>query len=264
MPMTDAQRERYARQLVMQDIGEAGQEKLARASVLVIGAGGLGSPAALYLAAAGVGRLGIVDSDVVDLSNLQRQLLHQTADLGRPKVVSAEASLKALNPEVRVEAMQMMVTRENILPLVTDYDFIIEATDNFPAKFLVNDACVLAGKPFSHGGVLAFHGQTMTYVPGQGPCFRCIFGDIPPKHLVESAKTTGVVGAMAGVIGSLQALEAVKYITGKGSLLTGRLLTADALTMKVRTVDLPDHVSTCPMCGDHAAGRLMDSYEQAE
>ena len=263
MALSDEQAKRYSRHLVMKELGAAGQEKLQKAKVLVIGAGGLGAPAAMYLAAAGVGTIGIADADVVDLSNLQRQIIHDTPDLGKPKVESAKESMQAINPEVVVHTYHTFVAADNIADMVKDYDFIIDGTDNFPAKFLINDACVMAEKPFSHAGILRFGGQLMTYVPGQGPCYRCVFENPPPKDAVPTCKQAGVIGAMAGVIGCLQALEAVKYITGAGELLTGKLLTYDALTMKFRTVKLPKN-PRCAVCGEHPSITELIDYEQAE
>ena len=229
MAFTNEQLERYSRHIILKEVGAKGQKKLLNASVLIIGAGGLGAPAAMYLAAAGVGTIGIADADEVDLSNLQRQVIHTTADLGKAKVKSAKETMQAINP----------------------------------AKFLINDACVMAQKPFSHAGIIRFKGQLMTYVPGEGPCYRCVFKDPPPKDAVPTCKQAGVIGAMAGVIGSLQAMEAIKYIIGKGDLLTGRLLTYDALTMTFRTVKLPKN-HECPVCGDHPTITKLIDYEQAE
>lgn len=264
MAFTNEQLERYARHIILKEIGVKGQKKLMNGRVLIIGAGGLGAPAAMYLAAAGVGTIGIVDADEVDLSNLQRQIIHATADVGKPKVISAKETMEAMNPDVKVIAMQEFVSSENILDLITDYDFILDGTDNFPAKFLINDACVMAKKPFSHAGIIRFKGQLMTYVPGQGPCYRCVFRDPPPKNAVPTCKEAGVVGAMGGVIGSLQAMEAIKYLTGVGELLTGRLMTYDALKMEFRTVKLPAHVANCPICGEHPTITELIDYEQAE
>lgn len=250
MALTSDQLDRYSRHIILKEIGLRGQKKLLNAKVLIIGAGGLGSPAAMYLAAAGIGTIGIADADEVDLSNLQRQILHSTADIGKPKVDSAQETLNALNPDVQVNAHHMFVNAENITELIEPYDFIIDGTDNFTAKFLINDACILAGKPFCHAGIIRFHGQLMTYVPGKGPCYRCVFKQPPPKDAVPTCRQAGVIGAMAGVIGCMQALEAVKYITDVGDLLTGRLLTFDALDMDTYTVQLPDNPE-CPVCGNH-------------
>jgi len=236
MSLSNAQQERYARQLNLPELGAAGQQKLINGRVLLIGAGGLGSPAAFYLAAAGVGTIGIADADRVDLSNLQRQILHTMPDLNRPKVDSAKDSLQALNPEITVIAHHLYVTSDNIGALIAGYDFILDCTDSFAAKLMINDACVCAGKPFSHAGIEGLQGQLMTYVPGHGPCCRCIFPEPP-----EAAKTPiPVIGAVAGVIGSLQAMEAIKYLADIGDLLTGRMLCFDAKAMEFRSVQLPE------------------------
>ena len=263
MVFTNEQLERYSRHIILQEVGVKGQKKLLNASVLIIGAGGLGAPAALYLAAAGVGTIGIVDADEVDLSNLQRQVIHTTNDVGKAKVKSAAETMEAINPDVTVKTYRTFVDSTNIMDLIKDYDFIIDGTDNFPAKFLINDACVMAGKPFSHAGIIRFKGQLMTYVPGEGPCYRCVFKNPPPKDAVPTCKQAGVIGAMGGVIGSLQAMEAIKYIIGKGELLTGKLLTYDALKMEFHTIKLPkDH--HCAVCGDEPTITELIDYEQAE
>ncbi len=264
MSFTNEQLERYSRHIILKEIGAKGQKKLLNAKVLIIGAGGLGAPAAMYLAAAGVGTIGIVDADEVDLSNLQRQIIHATKDLGKPKVQSAKETMNDLNPDVAVNTYHTFVTSENIREIIRDYDFIIDGTDNFPAKFLINDACVMEKKPFSHAGIIRFKGQLMTYVPGEGPCYRCVFRDPPPKDAVPTCKQAGVVGAMGGVIGSLQAMEAIKYIVGKGRLLTGYLLTYDALTMDFRKIKLPHNTENCPVCGTHPTITQLIDYEQAE
>lgn len=263
MAFTDEQLERYSRHIILKEVGAKGQKKLLNAKVLIIGAGGLGAPAALYLAAAGVGTIGIVDADEVDLSNLQRQVIHTTADIGKPKVESAKETMNAINPDVTVKTYHEFITSENIMDIIKDYDFIIDGTDNFPAKFLINDACVMAKKPFSHAGIIRFKGQLMTYVPGQGPCYRCVFKNPPPKDAVPTCKQAGVIGAMGGVIGSLQAMEAIKYIIGKGELLTGYLLTFDALKMDFHKIKLPKDTSKCAVCGDHPTITKLVDYEQA-
>ncbi|MBR1392246.1 MAG: molybdopterin-synthase adenylyltransferase MoeB [Ruminococcus sp.] len=264
MAFTNEQLERYSRHIILKEIGVKGQKKLMAGKVLIIGAGGLGAPAAMYLAAAGVGTIGIADADEVDLSNLQRQIIHATADVGKAKVKSAKETMEALNPDVTVNTYRTFVDSSNILDLIKDYDFIIDGTDNFPAKFLINDACVMAGKPFSHAGIIRFKGQLMTYVPRQGPCYRCVFKEPPPKDAVPTCKQAGVVGAMGGVIGSLQAMEAVKYLTGAGELLTGHLLTFDALKMEWHKIKLPANTHGCAVCGDHPTITSLIDYEQTE
>lgn len=264
MAFTNEQLERYSRHIILKEVGAKGQKKLLNAKVLIIGAGGLGAPAAMYLAAAGVGTIGIADADEVDLSNLQRQIIHSTADIGKAKVQSAKETMEAINPDVTVKTYRTFVTSENIMELIADYDFIIDGTDNFPAKFLINDACVMAKKPFSHAGIIRFKGQLMTYVPGQGPCYRCVFKNPPPKDAVPTCKQAGVIGAMGGVIGSLQAMEAIKYIIGQGELLTGYLLTYDALTMEFRKIKLPTDTSKCAVCGDDPTITELIDYEQHE
>lgn len=249
---TNEQSERYARHISLKEVGKKGQQKLLNSKVLIIGVGGLGSSAAMYLSAAGVGTIGIADADEVDLSNLQRQIIHTTEDLGKAKVQSAKETMNRINPDVKVKTYHTFVTSENIMDFIADYDFIIDGTDNFSAKFLINDACVIAKKPFCHAGILTFKGQLMTYVPGKGPCYRCVFKEPPPKNTVPTGKQAGVIGAMGGVIGSLQAMEAIKYILGVGDLLTGCLLTYDALTMEFRKIKLPEYVADCDVCGEHS------------
>lgn len=262
MAMTDEQIERYSRHIILKEVGAKGQRKLLNAKVLIIGAGGLGAPAAMYLAAAGVGHIGIVDADEVDLSNLQRQVIHTTQDLGKAKVKSAKETMVAINPDVEVTTYRMFVDASNIQELIRDYDFIIDGTDNFPAKFLINDACVIEKKPFSHAGIIRFQGQLMTYVPGEGPCYRCVFKNPPPKDAVPTCKQAGVIGAMAGTIGTLQAMEAIKYIIGKGDLLTGYLLTYDALKMEFRKIKLPKETKNCEVCGENPTILEPIDYEQ--
>ena len=248
MPLDDIQRRRYARHLVLDGVGEAGQERIMAGSVLVVGAGGLGSPVALYLSAAGVGRIGIVDGDTVDASNLQRQVIHATADIGRPKVESAREKMLAVNPGVRVDALHAFFGSGNAAGLVADYDFVVDATDNFAAKFLVSDTCVALGKPFSYGGVLRFGGQSLTHVPGSA-CLRCLYGAPPPDGTVPANDEAGVLGSVVGIVGTVQATEALKYLAGAGSLLANRLLTIDALSMQFHTIGVaPD--ARCPACGN--------------
>lgn len=260
MTLTHEQSTRYARHLLLSEVGEKGQERLLKGSVLVIGAGGLGSPIALYLAAAGVGTIGIADADLVDSSNLQRQVIHFTPDVGKPKVISARQKMQAINPDCTVTTYQQWVVADNITQLIDGYDFVIDATDNFAAKFLINDACVLAEKPYSHGGILKFDGQTMTVLPGSA-CYRCLFPEPPPQEVIPACSRAGVFGVLPGVIGTIQATEALKYLLGIGELLTGRLLTYDALRMRFRGVPLRKNPG-CPICGDNPViDRVKDERE---
>lgn len=247
--LTADQKERYARHLLLEGVGAEGQQKLLDGSVLVIGAGGLGSPALFYLVAAGVGRVGVVDSDVVELSNLQRQTVHSTERIGQLKVDSAAVTLKPLNPEVTLITYPFRVDADNIATLINEYDFIIDATDNFESKFLLNDACVTAGKAFSHGGILRFSGQTMTVIPGKSACYRCIFPESLEGEDAIACSKAGVIGVLPGIIGTLQATEAIKYLTGVGELLTGRLLTYDSAALRFREITVRQNAE-CPACGE--------------
>ena len=245
--LTEVQRARYSRNIMLDELGEVGQEKLLSGKVLIIGVGGLGSPAALYLASAGVGTIGIADFDSVEISNLQRQIAHHTPDLGRPKVESAAEKMTAMNSDVTVVPLPMRMDAGNIAGIMEGYDFVIDATDNFDAKFLINDACVGAGTPFSHGGILRFDGQTMTVLPGKSACYRCIFPEPPAGDLAIACSRAGVMGVLPGVIGTIQATEAIKYLLGAGALLTGRLLTYNALRLSFREIAVPRNHS-CPVC----------------
>lgn len=260
---TNEMMERYSRHIILKEVGVKGQMKLLNAKVLVVGTGGLGAPAAMYLGAAGVGTIGLVDFDTVDLSNLQRQIIHQTKDVGKPKVQSGKETINEMNPDVNVVTYNEWIRADNILDIIKDqdYDFIIDGTDNFPAKFLINDACVMAKKPFSHAGIIRFQGQTMTYVPGEGPCYRCVFKNPPPPDAVPTCRQAGVLGVMGGIIGTIQASEALKYILGLGHLLTGSLLTYDALNMDFRKVKLGE-VKDCAVCGEHPTITKLIDYEQ--
>jgi len=261
MEFTEDQIQRYSRHIILQDVGVEGQEKISNGKVLIVGAGGLGAPVALYLAAAGVGTIGIIDGDVVDLSNLQRQVIHFTADVNKAKVLSAKEKINQLNPDVNVITYQELLTASNALDIIKDYDFVVDGTDNFPVKFLINDACVMAGKPFSHGGILRFDGQTITYVPGSA-CYRCIFHAPPPANAVPTCSQAGVLGAIAGILGTIQAAEVLKYLTGVGDLLTNRLLTFNAKSMEFRTIKVKRN-HKCPVCGDHPTITGLVDYEQA-
>jgi molybdopterin-synthase adenylyltransferase len=258
---TDQQIERYSRHIILKEVGGKGQKKLLDGRVLIIGAGGLGAPIALYLAAAGVGTIGIADADCVDLSNLQRQVIHFTPDIGKPKVLSAREKMEAINPDIKVIPYETWVSADNILEMVRDYDFVIDGTDNFAAKFLINDACVLAGKPYSHGGILSFYGQTITVLPGESTCYRCIFPKPPPRDAIPSCSQAGVIGVLPGVLGTIQATEAIKFLLGKGELLANRLLTYDALEMRFREVSLRRNPN-CPICGEQPTiTELRDEVE---
>ncbi len=247
MGYTQEQLKRYSRQIALKEVGIAGQEKLTAGRVLVIGAGGLGSAALLYLAAAGVGTLGIADYDIVELSNLERQVLHRTSRLGTPKTASAVETLHDINPDPRLIPLHTRITWENIPEIVRDYDIVLDCTDQFENKLLINDACVAAGKPFVHGGVRGTSGQIMTWRPGPWPCLRCLMGDAPPGE--ETNAALGVLGAAVGVIGSMQALEAIKFLLGKGELLTGRMLHFNGMDMTVSETVLPERSPYCKACG---------------
>jgi molybdopterin/thiamine biosynthesis adenylyltransferase len=247
MDFTKNQLERYMRNILLCDVGVEGQEKMAKAKVLIVGLGGLGSPAALYLAAAGVGTLGLADGDKVDISNLQRQVIHFTKDINKEKVISAKEKINQLNPDIDVITYNQMVDRDNAAATVADYDFVIDGTDSFDAKFLINDACVKAKKPFSHAGVLRYEGQIFTYLPGFA-CYRCIFKNPPQADATPTCSQVGILGAVAGTIGTLQAVEALKFILGRGNLLTNRWLVFNAFAMSFREVHVKAD-SSCPVCG---------------
>ncbi len=251
--LTDAQRERYARHLRLGEVGEAGQAKLLGARVLVLGAGGLGSPAALYLAAAGVGTIGLVDADTVDVSNLQRQVVHATSRVGMPKVVSAARTLRDLNPDVTVVEFNERLDRDSVDRLFAAFDLIVDGSDNFPTRYLVNEASVRHEKPVVHGSIFRFDGQVTTFVPG-GPCYRCLYPEPPPPHLAPSCVEAGVLGVLPGLVGVIQATEAIKWVLGLGDLLAGRLLTYDSLRMRFRELRY-GRDPRCPGCGPEAARR---------
>ena len=260
-PLTNDEILRYSRHLIMPEVGMDGQLKLKSAKVLCIGAGGLGSPLALYLAAAGVGTLGIVDFDVVDFTNLQRQILHSTADVGRPKLKSAAEKIKAMNPEVELRPFETRLTSQNALALFRDFDLVVDGTDNFATRYLVNDACVLTGKPNVYGSIFRFEGQVSVFATENGPCYRCVYPEPPPPGLVPSCAEGGVLGVLPGLVGVMQATEAIKLILGAGDPLIGRLLLVDALGMKFRELKLrkdPD----CPACGRNRTITELIDYEQ--
>ena len=251
---------RYSRHLLLPEVGMAGQRKLKAARVLTIGAGGLGSPLSLYLAAAGVGTIGIVDFDVVDLTNLQRQIVHGTSSLGRPKLESAESRLTDVNPNVRIEKHGARLTSENALDIIREYDIVVDGTDNFPTRYLVNDACVLLGKPNVYGSIFRFEGQASVFYAKEGPCYRCLYSEPPPPGLVPSCAEGGVLGVLPGIIGSIQALETIKWIIGAGDSLVGRLLLFDALKLRFRELQLRKDPA-CPICGTQPTIRELIDYE---
>lgn len=267
--LTDAQRDRYSRHILLPEVGEAGQARLLKSKVLLLGAGGLGSPAALYLAAAGVGTLGIVDLDTVDASNLQRQIIHATSRVGTPKVESAAKAIAELNPDVKVVGHRERLTSENVDRLFADYEVVVDGTDNFPTRYLVNDASVLLGKPVVHGSIFRFDGQVTTFIPEKaakklgvapGPCYRCLYPEPPPPHLAPSCQEAGVLGILCGIIGTLQATEAIKILLGLGQTLSGRLLAYDSVNMKFRELRLRRDPG-CPVCGPNPTITKYIDYE---
>lgn len=252
---------RYARHLSLPEVGREGQARLKEARVLLVGAGGLGSPVSMYLAAAGVGTLGIVDFDIVDASNLQRQIVHGTADVGRLKLDSARDRIADLNPHVTIEPHPVRLTSANALEILRDYDIVVDGTDNFPTRYLVNDACVLLGKPCVYGSIFRFEGQNSVFWGEKGPCYRCLFAEPPPPGLVPSCAEGGVLGVVPGLVGSIQAMEAIKLILGLGDTLVGRLLIFDGLRMRFRELKLRKDPS-CPVCGEHPTVRELIDYER--
>ncbi len=259
-PLSHAEVLRYSRHLLLPEVGMAGQRKLKSARVLTIGAGGLGSPLSLYLAAAGVGTIGIVDFDVVDLTNLQRQIVHGTSTLGRPKLESAAARLQDVNPNVNVERHEIRLTAANALEIIQEYDIVVDGSDNFPTRYLVNDACVLLGKPNVYGSIFRFEGQASVFYAAEGPCYRCLYSEPPPPGLVPSCAEGGVLGVLPGIIGSIQALETIKWIIGAGDSLVGRLLLFDALKLRFRELQLRKDPA-CPICGANPSIRELIDYE---
>ena len=258
---TPDQLTRYSRHFILPEVGEAGQAKLLDAKVLLIGAGGLGSPSAYYLAAAGVGTLGIVDMDVVDVSNLQRQILHTNDRVGMPKVESAQKTLNALNPDIKVIGYRDRVTSENIMELISGYDVIVDGCDNFPTRYLVNDACVMANKPNVHGSIFQFEGQATVFYPHKGPCYRCLFPEPPPPGAAPSCQEAGVLGVLPGLVGCVQALETMKIILGVGRPLIGRMVYFDTLSMELRIHKLRKDPN-CPVCGEHPTVTKLIDYEE--
>ncbi len=262
MEVSNEYLERYSRHIILEEVGIEGQEKINTARVLIIGAGGLGSPVALYLAAAGVGTIGIADADAVDISNLQRQIIHFTSDVGSPKVVSAAAKMRAINPHILINVHKEYLSAANITNIIREYDFVVDGTDNFASKFLINDACVLNRIPFSHGGILRFSGQTITVKPGETACYRCIFGQPPPSNSVPTCSSAGVLGAIGGMLGTIQAAEVLKYITGAGTPLYDSLLYFDAKKMDFRKIVVTKN-RHCPICGERPTIHELTDGEQA-
>lgn len=258
---TDEQIERYSRHIILPEVGGVGQIKMLEAKVLLIGAGGLGSPAAYYLAAAGIGNLGIVDFDVVDLSNLQRQIIHSTERIGMLKTESAKKTIEELNPDVKVTLFNEKLTSENILRIFEGYDYILDGTDNFATRYLINDACVMTGKTNIHGSIFRFEGQATVFKPGDGPCYRCLYPEPPPPGLMPNCQEGGVLGVLAGVIGNLQVVETLKLILGQGNPLIGTLLIYDALNTEFRKLKLKRD-SNCPVCGENPTITELIDYEE--
>ncbi len=258
---TEEQFDRYSRHILLKDVGIKGQSKLLKARVLIVGAGGLGSPAAFYLAAAGIGTIGLIDNDVVEISNLQRQIIHFTKDINEPKVDSAAEKMKALNPDVQVKTYKELIRADNVMDIIGEYDFVVDGTDNFPTKFLINDACVFGKIPFSHGAILRFDGQTMTVKPWESACYRCLFNEPPPPDAVPSCSEAGVLGAIAGMLGTIQTTEVLKFVTGSGDLLTNTLLTFNAKNMDFRKIKLKRQ-KNCPICGENPTVTELIDGEQ--
>ena len=261
MNFSEEQIERYSRQIILSEAGGKGQEKILKAKVLIIGTGGLGAPCSFYLAAAGVGSIGLVDSDKVELNNLQRQIVHTTEDVGIPKTESGKKRLSALNPEVEITTYPLRLDSTNILGIIKDYDIIVDGSDNFPTRYLVNDACVLSKKPLVHAGIFRFDGQIMTILPGTGPCYRCLFPEPPPPGAVPSCQEAGILGAVAGALGVLQANEVLKLILGIGQSLSGRLLIFNALDSTFRSVKVPRD-KDCLVCSEHPKITKLIDYQE--
>ena len=261
MDFTEDQLQRYSRHILLPEVGGKGQDKIAKAKVFIVGAGGLGCPVGYYLTAAGVGTIAIIDNDTVEMSNLQRQIAHSVNTIGMPKVESAKKTFEALNPDVKIIAMQRRLSKDDILDLIRDYDIVVDGSDNFPTRYLVNDACVMARKPLVSGAILRFEGQVTTLMPGDGPCYRCLFEEPPPPGLVPSCQEAGVLGVLPGVIGGLQATEVLKLILGKGEVLKGELLIYNALKTTFRKVRIPKNPS-CPLCGEHPTITELIDYNE--
>lgn len=259
MDFTEDQLQRYSRHILLPEVGGKGQAKIAGAKVVLIGAGGLGCPVGYYLTAAGVGTLGLIDNDTVEMSNLQRQIAHSVNTIGMPKVESAAKTFAALNPDVLVKQMNIRISKDNILELISDYDIVVDGSDNFPTRYLVNDACVIAGKPLVSGAILRFEGQVTTIIPGEGHCYRCLFEEAPPAGLVPSCQEAGVLGVLPGVIGALQATEVLKLILGKGDPLKDELLIYNALKTSFRKVKVAKNHS-CAVCGESPSIKTLEDY----
>lgn len=259
MKLREDQLQRYSRHIILPEIGEEGQIKIAKAKVFIVGAGGLGSPVGYYLTAAGVGTIAMVDSDNVELSNLQRQIAHSVRTLGKPKVESAKISFESLNPDVNIVAIKERLTKDNILDLIKDYDIVVDCSDNFATRFLVNDASVLAKKPLITGAIFKFEGQLTAVIPGEGPCYRCLFEEPPPPGVLPSPQGVGLLGVIPGIIGTLQASEVLKLIIGKGEILKGELLIYNALKNSFRKVKVPKNPD-CPICSDHPTITKLIDY----
>lgn len=258
---TEDQIKRYSRHIILPEVGGKGQQKLLEAKVMLIGAGGLGSPSGYYLAAAGVGRLGFIDMDVVDMSNLQRQILHDTAKIGKPKTESAKETINKLNPDVEVMTYQERITSNNIMDILKDYDIVVDGCDNFPTRYLVNDACIMLKKPNVHGSVFKFEGQATVFKPDDGPCYRCLYPEPPPPGMVPSCQEAGVLGVLPGIIGTIQAIETLKLILGIGNTLVSRLLIFDGLRMSFRELHLKKDAK-CPLCGDSPTIKELIDYQE--
>ena len=262
MDFTEEQLQRYSRHIILPEVGGKGQAKIASAKVILVGAGGLGCPVGYYLTAAGVGTIALIDNDNVEMSNLQRQIAHNVHTIGMPKVESAQKTFTALNPEVNIVPLNIRISKDNIIDLIKDYDIVVDGSDNFPTRYLVNDACVMAKKPLVSGAILRFEGQVTTIIPGEGHCYRCLFEAPPPAGLVPSCQEAGVLGVLPGVIGGLQATEVLKLILGKGEPLKGQLLIYDALKTAFRKVKVPRNPA-CPVCGDNPTiTELSDPNEE--
>lgn len=259
-PFSDEQIQRYSRHIILPNVGGKGQSKLLSSRILIVGMGGLGSPIALYLAAAGIGTLGLVDFDRVELNNLQRQIIHFTGDIGKEKVLSGMETIKSINPDVSVHTYDQRLSAQNVMEILSDYDLVMDGTDNFPTRFLLNDACFLSGKTIVYGAIFRFEGQVSVFAPGKGPCYRCLLPEMPPPGSVPRCQEAGVFGVLPGIVGAIQATEAIKLILGIGRPLIGRLLLVDALDMETMEMKLQKNPG-CPVCGEHSRGVTIHDYE---